>query len=178
MSKPYLKLLLTVLTGLGLAACSGNSNDVNDDAPLYVPSMDTHPCLGVAVVSPSVIELGAEITVRIEVNNRCDEAVLYTSSTPPYFVKLVSSADRVVWGEPRTITTLLGEYSVAANSTTSYEMPITVSSDRVVSGTYRLIAHLSVDRNTDPAQYVEPLRLESEPRSVEVIQIPAKSSIK
>lgn len=172
MSKLYLMILIPMLSlSLVLTACSSRSRgDTNDDAPTYIPSTDTHPCLGVSIAAPNVLELGAEETVRVDVNNRCDEAVTYTGPTPPYFVKLVSNADRVVWGEPRTITTLPGEYLVTANGTTStsYEIPITVASDRVVPGTYRLIAHLSVDQNTDPAQYVKPLRLESEPQVVEI----------
>lgn len=172
MSKPYSAVLnLTVSLSLVLTACGGNGPDgTNDDVPNYIPSADTHPCLGVAVTAPDVIELGTEEVVRVDVNNRCDETVDYTSSTPPYSLKLVSNSDVVVWFTPKEITSLIGEYSVPANGTTSYDVPVLLSADEVLPGTYRMIANLYVDRDTGPdaTQYEEPLRLESEPQSVEV----------
>lgn len=169
MSRPYLKLLLTVLIGLGLAACSDNPNDVNDDAPLYVPSTDTHPCLGVAVAAPGVIGLGTETTVRVDVHNRCDETTTYESSGPPYSLALVHDDNQVAWYTPsEPVPDILLEYTVEANGTTSYDVPVPLSADSVLPGTYRIIANLFVGQmEPDATQYVEDLRLESELQSVD-----------
>lgn len=173
MSKPYLKTLtLMILIGSVLTACSSKSpGGTNDDAPLYIPSTDTHPCLGIDVAAPNVIELGNQITVRVDVHNLCDETTVYTSSMPPYSLQLVSNDDRVVWFTPsEPIPSIAVEYIVAANGTTSYKVPITIPSSSVVPGSYRIIASLFVDQDTGPdaTQYVKPLRLESEPQNVNI----------
>ena len=172
MNKLCLKILaVTVVLGAILTACGSTSPDSPDgNASSYTPSADMHPCLGVGVVVPDMIKLGTDTTVRVEVNNSCNEATFYTSSTPPYFLQLLNDNNKVVWFEPRTITSLLGEYTVAGDGTTSYDVAVTLLADSVAPGTYRMIANLQVDRDTGPdaTQYVEPLRLESEPQNVTV----------
>lgn len=172
MIKPYSRVqAITVLLCALLAACSSASpNDPKDTVPLYTPSTDTHPCLSVEAVAPDVIKLGTEATVRVEVNNTCNEATSYTSSTPPYFLQLVSANNEVVWFEPETITSLPGEYVVPANGIMSYDVAVALSADSVTPGAYRVIANLYVDQDTGPdaTQYVEPLRLESEAKNVNV----------
>ena len=172
MSKLCLKTLaVTVMLGAILTACGSTSPDnPNGTASLYTPSADTHPCLSVGVIVPDMIKLGTETTVRVEVDNRCNEATFYTSSTPPYFLQLLNDNNKVVWFEPKTITSLLGEYTVAGNGTTSYDVAVTLLADSIPPGTYRMIANLQVDQATGPdvTQYVKPLRLESKPQNLTV----------
>ncbi len=172
MNNPCLKTLaVTILLGAVLTACgSTNPKNPNGTATTYTSSTDTHPCLSVGVAAPDVIKLGTETTIRVEVNNRCNEATTYTSSTPPYFLQLVNSNNKIVWFKPETITSLPSENTVAENGTTSYDVAVMLLADSVPPGTYRMIANLFVDQDTGPdaTQYVKPLRLESEPENVSV----------
>ena len=163
-------LTLLVLMGLGLTACGVGADSAEGDTPSYVPSTDEHPCLEVTVSAPDVIELGAEATAHIDVNNRCDETVTYDGSVAPYHLQLVSTDDKIVWFTPsEAIPALPVEYAVAANGTNSYEAPVKLPSDSVLPGDYRVIAKISVGQDTpDTAQYVEPLKLESKPQNVSV----------
>jgi hypothetical protein len=170
MSRLHMKMLtVVILTGLVLAACNSEFHNVNGDAPPYSPSTDTHPCLSVAVAAPDVIQLGTEATVRVDVNNQCNEAITYKSSGPPYALVLVRD-DEVVWYTPsEPVPDILLDYAVEANGTTAYDVRVPISADDVSPGNYRMIASLFVDQiQPDATQYVKPLRLESEPQSVEV----------
>ena len=161
------KLRLGALTLLGLiflTACSVGSGGA-DDALTYVPSTDEHPCLEVAVTAPKVTELETEVTVFVDVNNRCDETVTYDGSAAPYHLQLVSNDDKIIWFTPsETIPAIPVEYAVAADGTSSYKAPVKLPSGSVLSGDYRVIAKVFVGRDTpNTDRYVEPLRLESEP---------------
>lgn len=172
MSKPHLKILaVTVLSGLVLTACSSQSSGTeNDDALTYIPSADTHPCLDVAVTAPAVLQLSTEATVSVNVENRCDEAVNYTSSVIPYFLQLVSNDDKIVWFAPsEDMPSLPVEYTVLANGTTSYDVAASLPANDVLPGSYKMIASLFVDQiEPNATQYVEDLKLESEPQNVTV----------
>ncbi len=171
MSKRYLTILaFVVVTGFGLTACSNESSDgVSNNTRAYVHSADTHPCLSVAVVTPDVL-IGIETTVRVDVNNRCNEATTYESSGPPYSLALVRDDNKVVWYTPsEPVTAILLEYTVEGNGTTSYDVPALLSADTVSPGNYKMIANLFVHQiDPDATQYEKPLRLESEPQNVDV----------
>jgi len=154
-----------------LTACGvGNTDQTNDPGFPYTSSADTHLCLGVAVAAPDMIELGTEAMARVEVSNRCDEATTYESSGPPYSLALIRDDNQIVWYTPsEPVPDILLEYTVEANGTTSYDVPVLLSADNVPPGNYRMLANLFVHQvEPDATQYVEPLRLESEPQNVEV----------
>lgn len=171
MYKLGFRTLMLILVVLGLTACNSEKpNSAKDDAPAYIPSADKHPCLEVAVTAPEVIELETETTVRVDVNNRCDETVTYDGSAAPYHPQLVSNDDEIVWFTPSDpIPAIPVEYSVPANGTTSYEAPVKLPFDSVLPGDYRIIAKVLVEQDTpNTDRYIEPLRLESEPQNVNI----------